>query len=29
MTACWYRIIQPATAIRKNWNCVVTEWRIF
>ena len=29
MTACWCRLIQPATAMSRNWNCVVTAWRIF
>ena len=29
ITACWCRLIQPATAISSNWSCVVTEWRIF
>src|ERR1017187_2320052 len=29
ITACWCRLIQPATAMSRNWSCVVTEWRIF
>src|ERR1022692_1526142 len=29
MTACWCRLIQPATAMSRNWSCVVTAWRIF
>src|ERR1022692_2020213 len=28
MTAYWCRLIQPATAMSRNWSCVVTAWRI-